>query len=285
MKNYREASERLGSRDSRKLENNTYLKRFPSGDIVVRLHNTDIVTFKPDGDIVLNSGGWRTVTTKDRLNKFSPVTIAQERGVWYVGIRSNPYGDWERFKREAKIFNDGMVIKADGKFEGAENPTPKANKKLLSKKKQISKYVDGYLAALDAGKVPAPSHGDCWFCMMRVGAGDTKTGVLNANGELTKQATVGFGFKGTTLGEQQGSVDHLEAHIKEKYYVPSLLARAIEVIPVSVAARDWYLASFWDKSAPDDLKDRARSAGRSIGQEQLKRSLRRYLQRQFGFAN
>lgn len=36
----------------------------------VRLYSTDVVTFCPDR-IILNTGGWETVTTKSRMNQAS----------------------------------------------------------------------------------------------------------------------------------------------------------------------------------------------------------------------
>ena len=35
-------------------------------NIALKLHNTDIVTLYPTGDMSLNTGGWYTVTTKER---------------------------------------------------------------------------------------------------------------------------------------------------------------------------------------------------------------------------
>jgi hypothetical protein len=32
----------------------------------------------------LNSGGWRTSTTKDRINKYSPVKVYQRKYEWYL---------------------------------------------------------------------------------------------------------------------------------------------------------------------------------------------------------
>lgn len=45
----------------------------------VRLHNTDIVTFKSDGRIVLNSGGFYSRTTADRMNQFVPWSMRVRR--------------------------------------------------------------------------------------------------------------------------------------------------------------------------------------------------------------
>ncbi len=38
------------------------------GDQITRYHNTDIVIRKPNGHMILDSGGYRTQTTKQRIN-------------------------------------------------------------------------------------------------------------------------------------------------------------------------------------------------------------------------
>lgn len=68
----------------RKLGNNTYLERIAAGyAISIRLHQTHVVTFHPNGSITLNSGGWRTVTTKRRMNQ-AGARVFQDKFVWYV---------------------------------------------------------------------------------------------------------------------------------------------------------------------------------------------------------
>ena len=81
-------------RGSVKLTHNTYLER-DGAEYVVRLWGTDILRFLPDGSVVLNSGGYRTVTTKDRLNHFGPVHVHSVRGRWYAGDA---------------LFQDGMTV-------------------------------------------------------------------------------------------------------------------------------------------------------------------------------
>lgn len=58
--------------ERRKLENNTYLERRGPDAIAVLLHNTDIVTYYSDGRTGLYTGGWFTMTTKDRMNYYLP---------------------------------------------------------------------------------------------------------------------------------------------------------------------------------------------------------------------
>lgn len=57
----------------------------------VRYHETDIVMIRPDDTYRLNSGGFRTRTTKERINCYSPCTIAQINSMWYIG--NTPYTD------------------------------------------------------------------------------------------------------------------------------------------------------------------------------------------------
>src|SRR5258708_1370256 len=81
------------------------------GETVIRLHETDIVR-KRNGYVILNSGGWKTVTTKDRMNDHLPAgyRLFSDHGQWYVA----PWrGSWETLKRERVPFFDGMAIPND----------------------------------------------------------------------------------------------------------------------------------------------------------------------------
>src|SRR2546422_4829254 len=110
--NYPEADAKLQGccYQSRKLENNTYLKRRDWGRtkaIAVQLHATDVITFFEDGQIEVNTGGWDTVTTRDRISRYlpKPWTVYGERNAtilsnfrWYA-----PRGDWSRAERKGSI--------------------------------------------------------------------------------------------------------------------------------------------------------------------------------------
>src|SRR5439155_16066680 len=41
----------------------------PDGTVAVRYHRTDVATLHPDGTVTLRTGGWRTVTTRRRINQ------------------------------------------------------------------------------------------------------------------------------------------------------------------------------------------------------------------------
>ena len=99
---YEEAKEMLKGRNSKKIGNNTYLVDLENR-IVIRLHNTNVVTFYEDGRTLLNSGGWKTVTTKDRMNKYLPVPwkVFQEKFEWYL---------WNWKTKEKREYQDNMFV-------------------------------------------------------------------------------------------------------------------------------------------------------------------------------
>jgi hypothetical protein len=71
-------------KNSRKVGNNTYAEILPDGSVGIMLHSTYVVKIHPDKSATLNSGGWHTPTTKDRINQYSPVRVYQRKGQWYL---------------------------------------------------------------------------------------------------------------------------------------------------------------------------------------------------------
>jgi hypothetical protein len=47
-------------------------------------HDTAVIQWYRDGRIILDSGGYRTITTKRRLNQFANVNIYQRSFTWYM---------------------------------------------------------------------------------------------------------------------------------------------------------------------------------------------------------
>lgn len=84
----------LGARSERGLSNNTKVSRDYDGNLIIVLHQTAIVTYKRDigGEVTmtLNSGGWQTTTTKQRMNAFLPhrYQVFADKGSWYIRVRS-----------------------------------------------------------------------------------------------------------------------------------------------------------------------------------------------------
>ena len=80
------------NKDTRKVGNNTYAEILVDGSVGITLHGTTVVRIYPDNSATLNSGGWHTSTTKDRMNKYSPVRVYQRKGEWYLDD-GTPYED------------------------------------------------------------------------------------------------------------------------------------------------------------------------------------------------
>lgn len=63
---------------------NTSLCRMPFGEIRVMFYDTAIVTYHQDGRVLLNSGGFRTPTTKSRINQFTDILVFARDYAWFV---------------------------------------------------------------------------------------------------------------------------------------------------------------------------------------------------------
>jgi len=108
MKTYQEAAAFLGARQSRKAlfaGHATWIERISPFLIGVRYRETYVVSYGITGTIWLYSGGCRTVTTKHRMNQFSPARIWQSRFNWYV---AHP-GEFQE-----RPFTDGMALHPQG---------------------------------------------------------------------------------------------------------------------------------------------------------------------------
>lgn len=146
---YKELDALLQGRNqqSKKVDNNTWAER-RDGCIAIRLHQTDVLTFAPNNRITVTSGGWKTPTTKNRINNFLPdgLRIWQERGTWR----------WSG----GLPFTDGDVVLANGKLKAQK----KDDKKEQKLRKQIREYAKLYANAIP---MSPPSGGDCWYCCMK----------------------------------------------------------------------------------------------------------------------
>lgn len=176
---------------SKIIANNTLEIDFQNGIKAIRLHNTNIITFQKNGNIILNSGGWRTLTTKDRLNQYTPFTIFSVKGIWYIS--KNGYE-----KKGAVVFYDRITFDKNLELKGK---IKKVNlKKIEKEKKKIKNFVN-LIDKME--KIPIPSGGDCWDCNFK----EVETG--------------------RPLGDISNS-DHLKNHIKEGYIHGSLIFNALK---------------------------------------------------------
>ena len=83
---------------------NTAILREDDGSVTVILHETPIVKIDANHVVTLNSGGYETNVTKNRMNQVAKefnlnFQVFQKDHQWYVSV---PGGDLE--------FHDGMTI-------------------------------------------------------------------------------------------------------------------------------------------------------------------------------
>lgn len=190
MQNYEYYNELLAGRCKlrRKLANHTYAVRDSESRINIRLHGTNVVTYHSNGRITLSSGGWRTPTTKDRINEFSPFRLWQDKGIWSFtsnGTRS--------------MFYDGITIMKNGRIIKPLREDKKTERLM----KLIAAYCEK-LKALDV--LPKPEDGDCWLCSYH----EEKTGKT-------------FG----EIRGSENQRDHILQHLKETYIHGSLIINAM----------------------------------------------------------
>lgn len=161
----------------------------------IRFHETDVITKLPNGKVVLSSGGWRTATTKERINTYvrqflsdPNVTrwnfLSQNKGVWYIGESE---------------FYDGITLSKAGKI------VSKIKKPNLEKVAKVKKQISKFVSLITKENLPLPSGGDCWLCSLRTESGETM-------GEM---------------GGKESEAEHLRGHIKEGYLHGSLLVNAM----------------------------------------------------------
>ena len=166
MQTYEQANKVLTGRckNRRKLCNHTYLERRNDEEIAVKLHGTDVVTYHRLNFCTLNSGGWKTPTTKNRINTYAPVQIYQKSGLWYI--------DGKLFEDHCHISDGGAVLTV------LEDPAETITKKRKIDR-MVAKYIKDFCAHIKAGKLEDPSNGDCWGCLMadNDGNNDIMTGV------------------------------------------------------------------------------------------------------------
>lgn len=177
----------------------------------IKLHNTIVVTYTKTGELILSTGGWHTVTTKDRINSYTPnwIRVFSEKGEWRVQYR--PFGD----DVPSVPYTDGVTFEINSLAGTAWTPVPgtypdESQERLAREaRKKLKADVDAYLKKtqpslanwkqqLDGGEGLNVS-GDCWYCLGLVSNFD---------------------------GSPANSNDHLWQHLRDSYVFPSLFVVA-----------------------------------------------------------
>ena len=203
FKSYNDLVVFLGKRQSRKMGNNTYLEKgFDLNDTIgLRYHNTHVVKFFKT-HMQLFTGGWYTVTTKERINlALSEVGqyLSQDKSIWYLNDKI-PFSDGMRIDYDGNVFPEDIKVRES------------------DKRTKMIKLINTYVKGFSYDKC-GEQGGDCFYCQMS----EVKTG------------------KG--LGDINKDTDHLLGHLKEKYYMISLVYRAFQHSGMSEAGISWLMYS------------------------------------------
>ena len=96
-----------------KIMHNTIASIDGANNVSITLHNTDIyrINWSHSGSstITLDSGGWHSMTTKDRINRFLPLGFRLIQRNWNWIIQEMEDGTY----RDRELFFDGMQIKLE----------------------------------------------------------------------------------------------------------------------------------------------------------------------------
>lgn len=199
------------STTSRNIANNTYVERRSEDRVAIRLHQTDVVEFTRSGLIFLNSGGWRTVTTKDRINSFLPrnLTVFSFKGVWYVSWQGQRWATKKADLAEGSVpFADNIAFReVAGQWQPIAGTFPDASGKEMieAARKSLEKSIKAYLAKADE-VLP------------------TWTAELKENGKLNPAGDPWCCTKG--IGKDEN--DHLWKHLQDHYVFLTLFRIALE---------------------------------------------------------
>jgi hypothetical protein len=204
---------------SRKLANNTHAIRVPAygqETIAIKLHYTHVLTFGEDGSTVYNSGGWRTMTTRDRLNTFGPWPVYSERGRWYIRVRGREF-----------IFEDGMRIGPRGGVTGAKLRQPKGRSNVTNKQDHIKRARARTLANALTAAAPLTDDGPALGfaalvrrALSRAGAGDAWWwGFFESRKWIDTHSLTENGGTGRTLNSHAARFIYRELLRQEGYQV------------------------------------------------------------------
>lgn len=189
---YLTAARTLNGRKSKKLQGNTYLHKLEDEKIGLLYHETYIINYYPKY-CQLYTGGWNTLTTRDRLRTYSPVNVTTKNNILYIGGYN--------VTAETPLFYEGIKVGYDGRILSKVKTGEALEKKVKKLKKRINTYLDIVERKIKKGKVTIPDGGDCWHCMMRT-------------------------QNGQALGDVFSDNEHLLSHMRERYVVPSLIVNA-----------------------------------------------------------
>jgi hypothetical protein len=232
----------------RVIDNNTFEYKLQDGTFVRRLHHTDIATVRPDNRVRITSGGWKTPTTKGRLNDVLQkmgYSVYSGTGLWYV--RSlNPLPPALHGKGDIPFYDNMVLPDAFANPKKAEK-IGEAQKKL---KADIKRFVERTI--VDGQPLPEPGAGDCWYCLM-----------------FDREEPRTLEFNSFKDKKPHRDSEHLRQHVKSNYMHGSLIVNACRANGMQDAGIGYWTG--WGGRLPEDYK-------------RLRQIVRRYLGKRLGLA-
>lgn len=246
MSYYAELEQRLTDKrtgkpvDTRHVAHATILRRRDDGSIAVRYHDTDVVSVSPDEIVTLNTDDYRTVTTKARINDWARgINVYSRHAAWHVSRDGHD-----------EPYYDGYAYHAITLESQADEQTLELARRQLAAERALRKQISDYVKVYDLDVARDVSRmliandrsGDCWYCLM-----STQDGM--------------------SLGDVQGTHEHLEAHLEDYYYFPSLIARVYMA----------HAGEQWERRLAIDTYALAETENNTYILDRQRRLLRRYV--------
>jgi hypothetical protein len=251
----------------------------------IKLHKTIILKFYKDGRVQFNSDGWRTVTTRERMNCYAPranwndeskkfeglvVRVHTEKRIMYLTTSIGSTSIWNDPNAKKYLYEDNMIIYPDGRVVNQDGdpiqPDDKDREKAARKElRQIKGYVNKFIKKFINQEIGNPDSGDCFYCQSHIpGSGIPPIDTITPDG-------IKPGFDETR---------HIKSHIEESYFVPSLLYNAIESQRSGLAKIDEHNIA-WCTKSPGWESHKPWSI--DLTERRLKLLLTRYLCKQSGY--
>lgn len=116
----------------------------------IRLHDTDILTFEPDGGpVTIDTGGWNTHTTRSRLNRFLP------KGYYVFTAKGRIHLSHREHSTAHTPFLRTITFEPGGGFIVPDIAPDKLN--------EDKRAIDAYMKAWREHELPEPEPGDPWM--------------------------------------------------------------------------------------------------------------------------
>lgn len=182
-------------------------------------YHSSVIASVYSDKLILTNDGYFTSTTKLRLNWFLNKYRYTISQVHYEWI-VYPYGRW--VQPVGKFTGEIEYSIQDDTFTGLSPMEDNTRKKEI---KRIKNFARKYAKAMLAAKIATPSLGDCLYCRL----------------------------------DFPDDYDHIDSHIEESYFVPSLLVKAVSYKRVSPIVGSFIGMLWYQNEKPDFLLDLAES--------------------------